>query len=139
MKHYPKWADTFTADSGKKWSTDPLLAKNAGKAGRINAKGKVYKNKDIPFPPGLKMRNDFYQGIDNKAMLMAFYAKFTQNPELFKLLIDTGDAELYHLVTNRGKPSELQHWYHLERVRECIKKYPIIKLDSHIVNKVLEN
>ena len=119
-KDYPEFAATFAMDGNTEWSKDPFKSKQAGKQGRVYSGGKKYTNSNLPELKNYKdakMRADFYSGIDNIAMTLALYSKFTQNKDLEKLLLDTGNAELYHIM--RGKP--LERWYHLERVRYCIK------------------
>jgi hypothetical protein len=56
-------------------------------------------------------------------MTIALFAKFAQNPILQNALLETQDAELYHLITQRGKPSSLELWDHLICVRKCIRKF----------------
>ncbi len=141
-----KFYQTFSLNSKKPWNKDPALAKMAGKAGRVNASGKIYDKKieGEKIPKDVYIRSDFYNGIDNEAMKLAFFAKFTQNEELKKTLLATKDAELYHLVTQRGKESKLELWKHLMVVRSCIRKFDniydlaeISKFSSEIVDKVL--
>ena len=119
---------TFTRNGGKPWSTDPFKAFMAGKAGRIMANKKPYK-KVIPdengvnhtVPTNISMRPDFYSnGIDKKAMTIAQFSKFTQNPILREMLLNTKNADLVHLVTHRGQPSEEQLWTWLMNIRHCI-------------------
>lgn len=43
---------------------------------------------------------------------------YLADPERTKVLLDTGHAELWHLVTARGKKSTLQHWTFLEELRD---------------------
>ena len=117
---------TFSIDSKCPWSINPELSKQAGKAGRISVAGKIYDKKieDKKIPKDVRLRSDFYEGgIDKKAMTIALFAKFAQNPILQNALLETQDAELYHLVTQRGKSSSLQLWDHLMRVRKCIKNF----------------
>jgi len=137
---------TFSIDSKSPWSISPELSKQAGKAGRISAAGKIYDKKieDKKIPKDVKLREDFYEGIDKKAMTIAFFAKFTRNPILQNVLLETHDAELHHLVTERGKKSHLQFWDHLMRVRECIRKFKDIydlsevsKFPSEMIDRIL--
>jgi predicted NAD-dependent protein-ADP-ribosyltransferase YbiA (DUF1768 family) len=141
-----KFYETFSLNSEKPWSKDPALSKMAGKAGRISAGGKIYDKKieGEKIPKDVFLRSDFYKGIDKTAMKLGFFAKFTQNKELKKVLLATKDAELYHLVTQRGKNSKLELWEDLMIVRECIKKFDnvydlseISEFSSDIVDKFL--
>jgi len=122
-KDFPKFAETFTLESESPWSVDPFKSKTAGKAGRKNKNGKVFSTQLFKLP-NVYMRDDFYGGYERQIMALGWRAKFTQDPELKKLLLATKNAQLYHLVTERGKPSKLQRWEKLEELRSCIKKYP---------------
>ena len=141
---------TFTIGGGRPWSLDPLNAKQAGKAGRVSDRTgssyakKVYDKKICGFqlPLDVRMREDFYSGVKDKMETMAAFAKFTQNPELKRVLLLTGDAELWHIV-GRGAPS--QKWVHLMRVRSCIREYDgvydlgeVSKLSSDKVSEILD-
>jgi predicted NAD-dependent protein-ADP-ribosyltransferase YbiA (DUF1768 family) len=92
------YANTFSINSGSKWSLDPKLSKIAGKT------GKFYTTK-----------------FDWIAITIAQYSKFSQNPHLRDILIATVNAELY--VHNIAK-NRLIRWPILERVRKCIQNYP---------------
>nr|QBK87041.1 MAG: dual specificity phosphatase [Marseillevirus LCMAC103] len=123
---FPRYYATFAADGGKPWSTDPKASKQAGKAGRVSKAGRVFRATigGAPVPTDVKMRNDFYSaGLDRAAMKLALLAKFAQNSDLKVLLLATGTADLYHLVTQRGQKSHLQFWDHLMTIRHCIRKY----------------
>lgn len=141
-----KFYKTFSLDSNSPWSISPELSKQAGKAGRVSSAGKIYDKiiGNVKIPKDVKLRSDFYKGIDKKAMILGFFAKFTQNPILQNTLLETHNAELYHLVTQRGKESKLELWDHLMIVRECIRKYKdiydlkeISKFSSEIIDKIL--
>ncbi len=124
--------NTFAADGGKPWSTDPFKAKLAGKAGRVSATGKVYRNAKLGVPTDVTMIYDFYSSGKNwNAMARALNAKFTQSLELSQLLLATKDAKLYHLLQRRGKESKLQRWKHLERIRKELMH----KSDMNLVTK----
>jgi hypothetical protein len=142
MKDYPEFADTFTMNSGYLWSNDPFKAKQAGKAGRVSKSGKRYSNSKLPQLkefPNVKMRPDFYDGVDVNAMTLALYSKFSQNTQESEILHLTQNAELYHLITIRGKKSQLQRWDFLEKIRDCIKIYDIVNFSKHQVDKILDN
>ena len=97
---------TFSVNGGRPWSTNPYFAKQAGKAGRRSAKGVLYNKTIEGFKiPDIKMRQDFYTSkVDSRLQKLAFLAKFTQHENLKRLLLATGDAELWHYTQNRGKP-----------------------------------
>lgn len=134
---------TFTLDSNSPWCVEPVLSKQAGKAGRISeTTGKIFDKKigDVKVPKDVKMREDFYvKNIPSKLQRLAFMAKFSQNPELKKLLLATKDAELWHFI-GRGSPNKL--FKELMIVRDCIRKYDndydlgeVSKFSSDIVTK----
>lgn len=101
---------TFTVNGERPWSTNPIFAKQAGKAGRKSIrKGKEYVFAGIidgvKIPQNVKMREDFYTSkVDSRLQKVAFLAKFTQHDDLKRLLLSTGDAELWHYTGNRGSP-----------------------------------
>jgi predicted NAD-dependent protein-ADP-ribosyltransferase YbiA (DUF1768 family) len=143
----PDFFRSFSLDSGSPWSISPNLSKMAGKAGRVSkTTGKVYDKKieGIKIPKDVSMIENFYtSGLDKKSMTIAFFSKFCQNEELKQALLKTYDADLYHLVTERGKKSHLQLWDNLARVRECIRKFDntmdlkeVSKISSEICNIV---
>lgn len=55
------------------------------------------------------------------AFLKSMYAKFSQNPTLRQALLNTHDAQLWHLEKKRGKPSKLVHFWFLEVVRSALR------------------
>ncbi len=150
---------TFTTNGGKSWSLgggdDAWYAGQAGKprkSGKIDRKSK----KGEKLPENVSMIKDFTGGdlkdtrsgtpstpglvaaepgtIARKAMTLGFFAKFTQNPLLKKILLETKDAELWHIVSR----SEPELWDHLMKVRECIRKYDGI-YDLSILSQLPEN
>jgi predicted NAD-dependent protein-ADP-ribosyltransferase YbiA (DUF1768 family) len=134
---------TFTTNGGKSWSLgggdDAWYAGQAGKprkSGKIDRKSK----KGEKLPENVSMIKDFTllsdktDSIARKAMTLGFLAKFTQNPLLKKILLETKDAELWHVVSRRGHVL----WDHLMTVRECIRKYDGI-YDLSIVSQLPEN
>ncbi len=143
---------TFTTNGGKSWSLgggdDAWYAGQAGKprkSGKIDRKSKNGEK----LPENVTMIKNFTDGdngkpltIARKAMTLGFLAKFTQNPLLKKILLETKDAELWHIVSR----SEPELWDHLMQVRECIKKYDGIydlsilsKLPEDIVSEIFYN
>lgn len=139
---------TFTKNGNKPWSLDPEKSKYAGKAGRVSEKtGKVYDKKidGEKVPKDVSINPDFYsKGIHKKAMTLAFFAKFAQNEILTKVLLSTNNAQLYHLITQRGQKSKLELWNHLMKVRDCISEYQdkydlkeLSKFDLDVVSRYL--
>ncbi len=118
----------------------PLCFQTGGKGWSGKCPRDRYKNKRLPSLsdfPNATMRSDFYTGIDRKTMTLALYSKFSQNVSDARILLLTGDAQLYHLITVRGQKSVYERWEHLERVRDCIRLYPPVVFDKAVVDKVL--
>lgn len=94
-KSFPDFYKEFSLDSNSEISKDIALARAAG--------GKTGKLKDkILRPKNIKIDADFYEiGINNRSeeeRRKALYAKFTQNLDLKKILLDTKNAKLVHFV-----------------------------------------
>lgn len=77
---------SFSLDSGSEISTDPAKAKTAG--------GKSKSNKYNPYK--FAVDADFFLKRVEREMNDAQTAKFTQNQDLKKLLLETKDAKLVH-------------------------------------------
>jgi predicted NAD-dependent protein-ADP-ribosyltransferase YbiA (DUF1768 family) len=89
--HHPAFYRTFSADSGSDLSKDPNMAKAyGGKTGKF--RGKQGRDKSIQADP------DFFKGRIDQEMYDAQFAKFTQNPEMRKMLLATKDAQLFHTL-----------------------------------------
>jgi len=88
-KTHPEFYLGFSLDSGTELSKDPLMAKAAGgKNGKY--KGELLRPTEVTIDP------DFFGKRHKQEMYNAQYAKFTQNPELKKLLLATQKAKLTH-------------------------------------------
>ncbi len=63
-----------------------------------------------------------WSGMSIETMKSIAIAKYTQNPGSIAstVLKNTKDAELWHIVTSRGKPSELVRFEHLEYIRSSL-------------------
>lgn len=90
-KGYPEFYLSFSLDSGTELSKDPALAKSAGgKSGKL--KGELLRPKEVVVDP------DFFLKRGVNEMNDAQVAKFTQNEDLKRMLIETKNAKLVHYV-----------------------------------------
>ncbi len=63
-----------------------------------------------------------WSGLSNETMKSIAIAKYNPNPGNIAstVLKNTKDAELWHIVTSLGKPSELVRFEHLEYIRSTL-------------------
>jgi len=94
-KNNPEVYNEFSLDSGSELSKSPAMAKGAG------GKKGSFKGKRI-IPKGIVIDPDFFKGRSEKTMEDAMMAKFSQNEDLKKLLLETKKAKLVHY--SRGSP-----------------------------------
>ena len=93
-KGFPDFYLSFSLDSGSDLSKDPMMAKAAAsKTGKY--KGELLR------PVEVVVDSDFSDKRQKKEIYASQYAKFTQNEDLKKLLLATGDAKLTHFL--KGK------------------------------------
>lgn len=99
----PQYYEQFSLDSGSELSKDPLMANGAG------SKNGKYKGEVIR-PTNVKLDENFNKVMSNgltieiMAMRAGLKAKFSQDPELRNLLLETHRAKLQHFI--RGSPPE---------------------------------
>ena len=108
-KHNPEFAALFSLESSSEISKDVDLAKSAGsKSGNATGKAKAKVKTDVLLrPKDVLIDPDFYSDRRETERLEAVRSKFTKNPELRQLLLNTKDAKL--MVYNRGSPAEPDH------------------------------
>ena len=110
-RNNPEFYKKFTVESGTEISKDPTMAKGAGeKTGK-------YKKVQIR-PKEVKVDFDFFENNnDNMVMENAMKAKFSQNEDSKRVLLETKYAKLNHF--SRGSPPVV--FNNLMRVRNELK------------------
>lgn len=63
---------------------------------------------------------EYWDAIQQPVMESAAYRKYQSCPEALAVLKATHKAQLWHLVKQRGKPSTLVRFHHLERIRQAL-------------------
>jgi len=107
----PEFYLSFTAESGTKLSKDPEMAKGAASTtGKF--KGELIRPKEVT------MDSDLNGKRKEQSLYDALEAKFTQNEELRKILLETKNAKLSHY--KKSKDPELSE--PLMIIREKLKK-----------------
>ena len=112
-KESPEFYLNFAIDSKTEMSGNPEMARGAGgKTGEFG--GTVIR------PSTVHVDSDYSKERENKNIFDAQYAKFTQNPEMMKLLIETKNAKL--MKSKSGKEPHLDNVLILVRDK-IMKKY----------------
>ncbi len=97
-KGFPDFYSKFSLDSESDISKDVKKAMGAGgKTGRYE--------KELLRPKDVKLDSDFYGGRDKVERANALMAKYEQNDELKRMLVNTRNAKLLHFV--RGAEPEI--------------------------------
>jgi predicted NAD-dependent protein-ADP-ribosyltransferase YbiA (DUF1768 family) len=113
-KTHPDFYLSFSLDSGTDLSKDPVMAKAAGsKTGKLKS--------ELLRPHEVSVDADFFEKRQSKEKYDAQYAKFTQNEDLKKLLLATGEAKLTHFV----KGAEATVYNELMLIRDKIRRNQI--------------
>lgn len=104
-KGYPDFYNKFSIDSDSEISKDIALARIAG--------SKTGKNKDnVLREKHIKVDPDFYEvgpnSRDKTERLTALIAKFTQNLDLKRVLLETKRAKLVHFVRGREPDVDME-------------------------------
>ena len=99
-KTNPEFYLSFAIESGTELSANPEMAKAAG-----SKQGKF--EKILVRPKQVIVDEDYTEERENKNIYDAQFAKFTQNPELTQLLIQTKNAKLMKFKS--GKEPELDN------------------------------
>ncbi len=95
--HHPDYYKSFSRKENQP-KIDILMVKAmGGKDGKL--KGKLVRDSNIKIDP------EFYGSKQKHILRKATKAKYLQNPELFKILLNTNDAKLMRL--KKGNPPEL--------------------------------
>lgn len=98
----------FSLDSDSKISKDVDMAKSAG------SKTGKYK-KELLRPKEIKIDDAFYQGLNDKILEDALYAKFSQNIDMKDVLMNTKKAKL--LLYRQGMEPEVSNTLMIVRNR----------------------
>jgi predicted NAD-dependent protein-ADP-ribosyltransferase YbiA (DUF1768 family) len=110
----------FCLESGSVFSKDPAMAKGAGgKTGKSSGKLLRPRNVQTNFLAFKPENND-------RIYKVGMICKFVQCPQLGQVLLATGNAQLWHIVS-RSKPIRFTY---LEHVRHCIRTLGLDNIDA---------
>lgn len=105
------------------------------------AKYKIFPE-DIVKDISKNIQKDFYQSYNYmpvseyiktfkfKISVAGVWAKFSQNPEMRKLLLATKDLQIWHITRGMKEPVRM---YEYEVVRDCLEKFPNYK-EKHFIS-----
>ena len=119
IEHAFQWAKINRIDSQKAHA----FTRESGSPLGMGSGSEAQKNRKMVLLS--KEQMDAWDTISLEVMRKATFAKYLQNKGSLpaQILVATGNAELYHLVTTRGKPSQLVRFHHLEEIRNTLNRF----------------
>jgi len=114
MHGFPDFAQLFTVESGSDIAKDVALARAAGgKTGKQSNlggdKGAAHSKGDLVLRPStVIMDPDFYPARCHQERVRALTAKFSQHPELQRILLDTQRAKLTRYVPKQPAVTDVE-------------------------------
>lgn len=114
-RNSPEFAHLFSMDSNSEFSTYPLMARSVGD--RTGS----WRGRQIR-PDSVRVDAGYFGNVE-KYLILANFAKFSQDQHLGYLLADTKNAELWEADGKRKRA------YYLEKVRNCLNQIYKNKLE----------
>ena len=124
IEHAFQWAKINRVDSQKAHA----FTRESGSPLGMGSGSEAQKNRKMVLLS--KEQMDAWNTISLEVMREAAFAKYEQEEDSLpaRVLRLTGNAELYHLVTTRGKPSQLIRFHHLEEIRNTLNRFHEVRL-----------